>query len=265
VDIYLECALLSQYLASPREGHLEAVYHIFAYLKAHPKSAIVFDPATVELDETAFHKVPTDAWRDFYGDVAEELPPNMPEPKGNGVRIVCFVDANHAGNVVTRRSHTGILIFVQNAPIIWFSKKQNTVESASFGSEFVALRAARDIIVALRYKLRMFGIPIIGPASVLCDNQGVVKNTSIPESTLAKRHNSINYHSVREAAASGILRVGKEDGETNLSDVFTKVLGRMKRYQLFSKITYSSMYGSDGPPSKRPKFEEDPVANERAF
>jgi hypothetical protein len=265
VDIYLETALLSQYLASPREGHLEATYHIFAYLKTHPKSAIVFDPAHVELDETCYHAVPTTAWRDFYGDVAEELPPNMPKPKGAGVVITCFVDANHAGNVVTRRSHTGILIFVQNAPIIWFSKKQNTVESASFGSEFVALRAARDMIVALRYKLRMFGIPVIGPANVLCDNQGVVKNTSIPESTLSKRHNLINYHTVRESAAAGILRVGKEDGETNLSDVFTKVLGRMKRYQLFSKITYSSMYGAEGPPKKRIRIEDpDPLSAERA-
>ena len=265
VDIYLETALLSQYLASPRQGHLEATYHIFAYLKKHPKSAIVFDPIAPELDESAFRSTPTAAWRDFYGDVSEELPPNMPEPKGAGVVITCFVDANHAGNVVTRRSHTGILIFVQNAPIIWFSKKQNTVESASFGSEFVALRAARDMIVALRYKLRMFGIPVIGPANVLCDNEGVVKNTSIPESTLSKRHNSINYHTVRESAAAGILRVGKEDGETNLSDVFTKVLGRTKRYQLFSKITYSSMYGAEGPPKKRVRIDDvDPVADERA-
>jgi hypothetical protein len=260
VDIYLETALLSQYLASPREGHMEAVYHIFAYLKKHPKSAIVFDPIAPDLDESAFHAVPVAAWRDFYGDVAEELPPNMPDPKGASVRITCFVDANHAGNVVTRRSHTGILIFVQNAPIIWFSKKQNTVESASFGSEFVALRAARDMIVALRYKLRMFGIPIEGPASVLCDNQGVVKNTSIPESTLSKRHNSINYHTVRESAAAGILRVGKEDGETNLADALTKVLGRTKRYQLFSKITYSSMYGQEGPPKKRARLDETQVS-----
>jgi hypothetical protein len=33
-----------------------------------------------------------------------------------------FVDANHAGNVVTRRSHSGILIYVQNAPIVWLLK-----------------------------------------------------------------------------------------------------------------------------------------------
>jgi hypothetical protein len=182
----------------------------------------------------------------------------MPKPLGAAMDITCFVDANHAGNVVTRRSHTGILIFIQNAPIIWFSKKQNTVESSSFGSEFVALRAARDMIVALRYKLRMFGIPVNGPASVLCDNQGVVKNASSPESTLSKRHNAINYHSVREAVAARIMRVGKEDGETNLADVFTKVLGRIRRYQLFSKITYSSMYGMEGPPRRGNGDEPNP-------
>ena len=70
----------------------------------------------------------------------EQLPARMPKPLGNLVTISAFVDANYAGNVVMRRSHTGIIIFVQNAPIIWFSKRQNTVESASFGSEFVALR-----------------------------------------------------------------------------------------------------------------------------
>jgi hypothetical protein len=248
LDVYLETALLSQYLASPREGHLEAVYHIFAYLKANKKCAVVFDPAPVALDEDTFASVSQEEWKEFYGDLQEELPPRMPDPLGKPMDITCFVDADHAGNIVTRRSHTGILIFIQNAPIIWFSKKQNTVESSSFGSEFVALRAARDMIVALRYKLRMFGIPISGPSSVLCDNQGVVKNSSLPESTLSKRHNAINYHSVREAVAAQIIRVGKEDGETNLADPFTKVLGRMKRYDMFSKITYSSMYGKEGPP-----------------
>jgi hypothetical protein len=104
----------------------------------------------------------------------------MPQPLGNPVNISCFVDANHAGNIVTRRLHTGILIYVQNTPIIWQSQRQNTVETLTFGSEFVALRNARDLIVALRYKLRMFGIPLAGPAHVFCDNQGVVRNASIP-------------------------------------------------------------------------------------
>jgi hypothetical protein len=177
-------------------------------------------------------------WTDFYGDVAEELPPRMLEPRGKPVCTSCFVDANHAGNVITRRSHTGILIFVQNAPVIWFSKRQNTVESSSFGSEFVALRIAKDLLVALRYKLRMFGVPIEGPSNVFCDNNGVVKNTSIPQSMLAKKYNVINYHAIREAVAAKILRVGKEDGMTNLADLFTKTLTADRRRALCRHIMY---------------------------
>jgi hypothetical protein len=165
----------------------------------------------------------------------------MPEPLGRPVTISCFVDANHAGNVVTRRLHSGVLIFLMSAPIIWFSKRQNSVESSSFGSEFVAARIARDLIVSLRIKLRKFGCPIAGPAIVFCDNQGVVKNASLPESTLSKKHNAINYHVVREAAAAGILRSGKEDGETNLADLLTKILPVLRRKLLLRSILYRRM------------------------
>jgi hypothetical protein len=67
----------------------------------------------------------------------------------------CFVDSDHAGCRLTRWSHTGVLIFVNNALILWHSKRQNMVESSMFGSEFVALWTAVDMIKGLRYKLRM--------------------------------------------------------------------------------------------------------------
>ena len=105
------------------------------------------------------------------------------------------------------------------------------------------------MIIELRYKLRMFGVPVVAPADVLCDNRGVVKNTSLPSSILSKRHNAINYHSVREAAAASILRVGKEDTETNLADLFTKILPRERRNALISQFTYSSAFGMSGPPT----------------
>ena len=114
------------------------------------------------------------------------MPPKMPEPLGQSVSIHAFVDANHAGNVVTRRSHSGIIIYVNNAPIIWFNKRQNTVESSTFGSELVSMRICRDLIVSLRYKLRMFGLNVQGPAYTYCDNAGVVKNVSVPQSILVK-------------------------------------------------------------------------------
>ena len=78
------------------------------------------------------------------------------------------------------------------------------MELTSFGSEFVAWRICKEHIVALRFKLRMFGVLIDGPANVFSDNQGVVKNASVPESTLMKKHNLINYHAVREVAAADI-------------------------------------------------------------
>ena len=74
---------------------------------------------------------------EFYRDVTEEDPPGMPEPLGQPVMQSAFVDSDHAGNVVTRRSHTGYFIFLNNAMIVSFSKRQNTVESSTYGSELV--------------------------------------------------------------------------------------------------------------------------------
>jgi len=100
IDIYLETSLLSQYQANPRFGHLEAAYHIFAYLKKHQDMGrLAFDLNPPNIDESFFYA--NADWKDFYGDVTEELPPNMPEPRGHPVTISAFVDANHAGNVVT--------------------------------------------------------------------------------------------------------------------------------------------------------------------
>lgn len=42
----------------------------------------------------------------------------------------------------------------------------------------------KELIVVMRYKLRMFGVEIDGPANVFCDNCGVVKNVSVLESII---------------------------------------------------------------------------------
>jgi len=148
LDIYTPVALLSLYLTHPR--HLEAIYVIYQYLKGHDRSTMVFDASYITWQDTDF---PAYDWSGFYSNVTEETPPNAPSPCGNYVQINAFVDANHAGNKLTRHSHTGILIYLNRAPIIWYSKAQKTVESSTFGSEFVALRIATETIKALRNKL----------------------------------------------------------------------------------------------------------------
>jgi hypothetical protein len=83
----------------------------------------------------------------------------MPIPLPNRkVQITVMVDADHAHCEVTRRSVTGILVFVNSTPIRWFSKMQKTVETSTYGSELVAARIATDISLELRYNIRVDGI-----------------------------------------------------------------------------------------------------------
>ena len=95
-------------------------------------------------------------------------------------------------------------------------------DTSTFGSEFVAMRIAIEMIEGLRYKLRMMGVPIEGPCNVFCDNNAVVINSKNPESMLKKKHASINYHRTREAIAAKTIQVAKEDTSTNLADLLTK-------------------------------------------
>ena len=221
LDILMPVSLLSRYLVAAREGHLDQIFHIFAYLKKYDTSTMVFDDTEPDFDERRFKVCD---WSEYYPDAKEAVPKDMPKPRGRFVVMSCFVDADHAGCRVTRRSHTGVIIFVNRAPILWFSKRQNTVESSTFGSEFVAMRIAIEMIEGLRYKLRMMGLGIDGPCSVFCDNNAVVLNSSNPESMLKKKHAAINYHRTREAIAAGVIRVAKEDTKTNIADILTKCL-----------------------------------------
>ena len=112
------------------------------------------------------------------------------------------------------------IIFCNISPVIWRSKIQNGVETSTFGSEFTAMKNSVYLIASLRYKLRMFGVPIDRYTDIFCDNEAVNKNESTPESHIRKKHHSISYHMSREAVASGAFRMAKKDTETNLSDLF---------------------------------------------
>ena len=141
-------------------------------------------------------------WNNFHGKVSEILPPSMPEPLGNEVIIRVFVDADYAGDNANRRSRTGFVIFINEAPIAWHSKKQSRIENSVFGSKFIAMRTALETVQGIRYKIRMMGVPLNTPAYIHGDNMSVIHNTSKPESTLKKKANSVCFHHTREAAAA---------------------------------------------------------------
>jgi hypothetical protein len=143
VDICCKVSMMAAYNACPRVGHIKAVMHIFSYLSCHERSRLVFDDAYV--DHPALECAD---WLEFYPDAKDVLPPDMPEPRGKLVQITMFVNASHAANVVTRQSRTGVLIYCNMSLIIWHSKKQNSIETSTFGSEFMALKTGIELLEA---------------------------------------------------------------------------------------------------------------------
>jgi hypothetical protein len=96
--------------------------------------------------------------------------------------MTVYVDADHAHNLVTRRSITGILVVLNNTPIRWIYKYQKTVETSTYGSELVASRIATELILEIRYMLRSLEAALNGSALMLGDNMSVVLNTTVPSS-----------------------------------------------------------------------------------
>ena len=236
VDIITEVSMVASHMAMPREGHLDAVLHIFGYLKIKYNSRMCFDPTVPYCDEKAFKECD---WKEFYGDVAEAIPSNAPEPRGHSVNIRMYVDSDHAGEKRTRRSRTGFFVFINQGLMQWISKLQATIETSVFGAEFIAMKLGMESLRGLRYKLRMMGVPIDGPSLVYGDNMSVIFNTQSPESTLKKKCNSVAYHACRESVAMGESLTGHVPTNSNCADLATKCLFGKKRRDMVSRLLFN--------------------------
>jgi hypothetical protein len=199
---------------------LDRLKRIYGFLYKYPKGAIrvrVREPDYSDVEDVTYE------WEySVYGNVEEELPHNMPVPLGKPVVTTTYVDANLYHDLVTGRAVTGVLHLVNGTPIEWFSKRQATVETATYGSEFVAARIATEQIIDLRTTLRYLGVEVRTKSYMFGDNQSVITSSTIPESPLNKRHNALSYHRVREAIAAKILTYLKVDGKKNVADVLSK-------------------------------------------
>ena len=233
LDICTEVSMLAAFSACPRQGHLAAILHLFGYLKKNPRSKLVFDPTPMDHEP---QEEPD--WKDFYGEVKELVPSDAPECRGKSIQMTAFVDSDHAGDLVNRRSRTGVLIFLGMAPIAWLSKKQLSVEASSYGSELAAMKTCVEMVEGLRYKLRMMGVELEGRTHIKADNMSVIHNCSNPASQLKKKSNSIAYHYVRERCAAGVCGISYIPTLENLADMFTKSQPGETRKRLAEKVLY---------------------------
>ena len=136
INLTMETSALASMMAMRRKGHIDAVYHMFSFLKKHHNAVLVFDYSELEIDRSKFRK---EYWSATpYGACIEEIPSNAPQSRGKSFLIRALVDSDHAGDIVTRRSRTCFIIFLNS--IFWYSKKQTCIETSSFGVEFNAMK-----------------------------------------------------------------------------------------------------------------------------
>ena len=158
----------------------------------------------------------------LYMVMSTNLPDDMPEPLGEAVTTPTTMDANLKHCLATGKSLTRCLHFVNKSPVDWYSKKQATVETATYGSEFVAAKTATEQIMDIRQTLRYLGAPITTKSFLFGDHRSVVTSATLPHSSLTKRHNILAFHRVREAIAAKLMAFYWIQSAYNLSDMLSK-------------------------------------------
>ena len=217
---------------------MDRLKRIYGYLKKFSSAAL-----QVRTGHNNFDELPSQEFEwcnNVYGNVQELIPTDAPKPLGKPVTTISYVDANLYHDMLTGRSVTGIIHLCNQSIVDWYSKRQATVETATFGSEFTAARIAVDQIIDLRITLRYLGVPVNEKSYMFGDNQAVVTNSSIPHSSLSKRHNALSYHRVREMIAARVLGYYWVDGESNPADIVSKHWSYPQVWQLLQPMLFYS-------------------------
>jgi hypothetical protein len=155
IDVMSSVVTMSSYSAAPKIGHFDRVKRIYGYLSRMSQAKIRV--RTEEPDYSGLSKFEFDWSRTVYRKIEEAIMKDAPVPLGKFVTLSHFVDANLMHDLVTGRSTTGVLHLINKTPEDWFSKKQSTVEVATYSSEMVAMRTCVEQIIDLRNTLRYLG------------------------------------------------------------------------------------------------------------
>ena len=238
-DIAVHVMTLGSFRCAPRTGHLEAVKRLYGYLTQMDQGTIRYRTEMPDLSDMEFEEY--DWSRTPYAGAKEEYPSNLPAARGKPVQQITYVDANLYHDMLSGKSVTAVLHMLNKTPIEWYSKKQSTVVTATFGSENVAARTAIEQMKTFKYTLLYLGVPIIDRAVMVGDNKSVVDCDTQPHSRLAKRHLMLSYHyAVRDAIASGNYAFCWIDGKKNPADILSKHWNRNEVWESLQTLLFWS-------------------------
>ena len=219
-DIAVHVMTLSSFRAQPGRGHLERIKKVIGYLSKMNNGAIRIRTEMPDISDAVIKRY--DWSKTVYAGSEEEIPHDIPTPKGKPVKLVTYADSNLMHNILDGKAVTGILHFVNKTPFDWYSKKQATPEVATFSTEELAARTAIEQSRANRLIFMYLGVPIEGPSILLGDNESVVKGATIPHRKLNKRHLILSWHYVRQAIATGTYDYVHIPGKINPADILSK-------------------------------------------
>ena len=232
-DIAYAISSLSRFSAKPREGHLIELKRVFAYLKRYQDRRHLIDSRD---PEDKGDPIPsTGDMKKYYSESVEDIGEH-PEPRGKEIKPSVWFDSNHAHDVVTRKSITGMMLFLGRTLVKHVSRRQGAIESSTYGAEFMAGRMATEELKGIRFLLRSFGKPVKAPSLLLGDNLGMLQSSKIPDGSLKKKWCAVSYHLCREAVAIGISCPRKVSTNENVSDCLTKALTGTALQQLTSSL-----------------------------
>ena len=194
IDICTVMMSLSSYRADPRRKYLDRARGVIGYLARMNNASIKFRTGLPDYSDISER---TYSWeRAVYGEVKEQIPPFLPKPLGNPIIFTHYLDANLLHCLLTGRSITSIIHFINVTPMDWMSKKRETVETATYGSEFVAAQSCVEQIINIRSTLRYLGVPILEHSEMFGDNKSVVNSSIEFYAKLHKRHMALLFHRV---------------------------------------------------------------------
>ncbi|GKB82379.1 hypothetical protein Tco_0949274 [Tanacetum coccineum] len=187
-DIMFSVCLCARFQEAPKTSHLEAVKHIFRYIKGTTHLGLWY-------------------------------------PKGTGIETIVYAGSDHAGDYVDRKRTSGICTFVGCCLTSWFSKKQTALAISTTKAEYISARKACQQALWMKqalidYDVRLDDVPI------MCDNKGAIDLSKNPVQHSRTKHIEIHHHFLRDNVQKGHISIKKVPSVDNITDILTKPLKR---------------------------------------
>ncbi|GJY41202.1 hypothetical protein Tco_0428472 [Tanacetum coccineum] len=185
---YQGVCFMARFQENPKTTHLEAVKHIFRYIRGTSHLGLWY-------------------------------------LKGTRIETIVYADSDHAGDYVDRKSTSGICTFMGCCLTSWFAKKQTALAISTTEAEYVSAGKACQQALWMKQALIDYGIRL-DDVPIMCDNKGAIDLSKNPVQHSRTKHIEIRHHFLRDNVQKGNISIEKVASEDNIADIFTKPLKR---------------------------------------